>query len=183
MRIAQAVDTWRWCVNRRIDRRRRLAEQLSENYNGFDIMIIRHPELSKHQDIHQFVVSVVNEIYGRVWSRSPVEIGNQDWSEAWIVSSGIEIVGVLLTKDEWIDDLWIREDHRGQGLGTRLLQVGEAEVAGRHYEISRLRVVKTNRNAISFYTKHGWKIEREFRHETLAIEMLELSKRFAHSPI
>jgi len=144
-------------------------------------MVIRHPELGEHEGIHQFVRSVVNEIYGGLWSTSPIEVDNQDWSDAWIASSGAEIVGVLLTKDEWIDDLWVRQDHRGQGLGTKLLQYGEAEVAGRHYEVSRLRVVRANRNAISFYIKHGWNIEREFRHETLPIEMLELTKRSARS--
>jgi ribosomal protein S18 acetylase RimI-like enzyme len=145
------------------------------------IMVIRHPELSEHEGIHQFVRSVVNEIYGGLWSTSPIEVENQDWSDAWIASSGAEIVGVLLTKYEWIDDLWVRQDHRGQGLGTKLLQYGEAEVAGRHYEVSRLRVVRANRNAIAFYIKHGWNIEREFRHETLPIEMLELTKRSARS--
>jgi ribosomal protein S18 acetylase RimI-like enzyme len=146
-------------------------------------MIIRHPELSEHEHIHQFIKSVVNEIYGGLWSASPIEIENQNWSDAWVASSETEIVGVLLTKEEWIDDLWVRQDHRGRGVGTKLLQYGEAEVAGRHYEVSRLRVVKANRNAISFYIKHGWNIEKEFRHETLPIEMLELSKRSARSPI
>lgn len=144
-------------------------------------MIIRHPELIEHDDIHQFVNSVVNEIYGGVWSTSPIEVESQDWSDAWIACSGPEIVGVLLTKDEWIDDLWISKDHRSQGLGTKLLQYGEEEIAGRHYELSRLRVVKANRRAISFYVKHGWRIEKEFRHETLPIEMLELTKRSVRS--
>ena len=147
------------------------------------VMVIRHPELSEHEEIHQFVRSVVNEIYGGLWSTSPIEVENQDWSHAWIAYSGAEIVGVLLTKGEWIDDLWVRQDHRGQGLGTRLLQYGEAEVARRHYEISRLRVLKANRNAISFYIKRGWNIEKEFRHETLPIEMLELTKGSGPSSI
>jgi ribosomal protein S18 acetylase RimI-like enzyme len=145
------------------------------------MIIIRHPEFGEHEKIHQFVNSVVNEIYGDLWSASPIEIENQDWSAAWIASSGDEIVGVLLTKDEWIDDLWVRQDHRWQGLGTSLLQFGEAEVAGRRQEVSRLRVVKANQTAISFYIKHGWRIEKEFLHETLPIEMLELTKRSAPS--
>ena len=78
------------------------------------ILIIRRPELREHEDIHQLVKSVVNEIYGGLWSTSPIEIENHDWSEAWIASAGAEIVGVLPTKDEWIDDLWIRQDHRAR---------------------------------------------------------------------
>jgi GNAT superfamily N-acetyltransferase len=140
-------------------------------------MNIRRPVLSEHEAIHQFVKSVVNEIYGGLWSASPIEIENHDWSGAWIASSEAEIVGVLLTNGEWIDDLWVRQDQRDRGLGTTLLKYGEAEIARRHYEVSRLRVVKANRNATSFYIRHGWNIEREFRHETLPIDMLELAKR------
>jgi ribosomal protein S18 acetylase RimI-like enzyme len=146
-------------------------------------MIIRHPSVSEHDAVHQFVKSVVNEIYGGLWSTSLIEIEKQDWSDAWIASSGTEIVGVLLTKDDWIDDLWIRQDNRGQGLGTKLLRRGESDIAKRQYEISRLRVVKANLNAISFYIKSGWKIVKEFRHETLPIEMVELAKQTDRSPI
>jgi ribosomal protein S18 acetylase RimI-like enzyme len=144
-------------------------------------MIIRHPEVSEHEAVQQLVLSVINETYGGLWSASPIEIENQDWSAAWIACSGAEIVGVLLTKDEWIDDLWVRLDHRSKGLGTKLLQYGEAEVARRQFTFSRLRVVKANRKAISFYIKNGWKIEKEFQHETLPIEMLELTKQSAPS--
>jgi GNAT superfamily N-acetyltransferase len=142
-------------------------------------MVIRHPEPSEHEEIHRLVQSVVNEIYRGLWSTSPIEIGNEDWSDAWIASSGTEVVGVLLTRNQWIDDLWLRQDHRGLGLGSRLLQHGEAEIAARHYGVGRLRVVKANRNAISFYIRHGWNIERELRHETLPIAMLELTKPLA----
>jgi ribosomal protein S18 acetylase RimI-like enzyme len=144
-------------------------------------MIIRHPEFGEHEAIQQFVLSVINETYGGLWSASPIEIENQDWTKAWIACSGAEVVGVLLTKDEWIDDLWVRQDHRRKGLGTKLLQYGEAEVARRQYAFSRLRVVKANRKAISFYIKNGWRIEKEFQHETLPIEMLELTKQSVHS--
>ena len=41
------------------------------------IMVIRHPELSEHEGIHQFVRSVVNEIYGGLWSTSPIEVENE----------------------------------------------------------------------------------------------------------
>jgi hypothetical protein len=57
---------------------------------------------------------------------------------------GTEPVGVLLTTDEWIDDLWIVNAQRGHGLGARLLFLGEAEIAGRRLGVARLRVIKVN---------------------------------------
>ena len=75
-------------------------------------MIVRHPELIEHDDIHQFVSTVVNEIYGGAWSTCPIEVESQDWSDAWIACSGPEIVGVVLTKDEWIDDLVLTHSDR-----------------------------------------------------------------------
>lgn len=61
--------------------------------------------------------------------------------------------------------------------GTTPSSDGEEEIAGHHCEVGRLRAVTANRNAVSFYLKRGRRIEREFRHETLPIEMLELAKR------
>jgi ribosomal protein S18 acetylase RimI-like enzyme len=66
---------------------------------------------------------------------------------------------------------------RGHGIGARLLSLAEAEIAGRKLDVARLRVVKANVRAISFYLDHGWQIEREFQHEHLLVTMLLLRKR------
>jgi ribosomal protein S18 acetylase RimI-like enzyme len=139
-------------------------------------MIIRHPAPSEHPAIRALIGSVVTEVYGSFWDTSITPPGHDDWSRGWIAVDGTEPVGVLLTTDEWIDDLWIVGPQRGRGLGARLLSLGEAEIAGRSQSLARLRVVKANVRAISFYLDHGWQIEREFRHEHLPVTMLQLLK-------
>ena len=67
-------------------------------------------------------------------------------------------------------------EHRGHGVGQQLLLHGEAEIAERGYRKCRLRIVKSNVKARSFYSRLGWQVEREFRHETLPVDMLEMSK-------
>ena len=69
---------------------------------------------------------------------------------------GETIIGTVLTGAEWIEDLWVHRDFRNRGVGRELLLRGEAEIAGRGYKTLRLRVVKTNERALSFYRRCGW---------------------------
>jgi ribosomal protein S18 acetylase RimI-like enzyme len=141
------------------------------------IMIIRRPTHSEYPAINALIGEVAAELYGSLSDTSAEPVGHDDWSRGWIAVGRAEPVGVLLTTDEWIDDLWISSAQRRHGLGAQLLSLGETEIAGRSLEVARLRVVKANVRAVSFYLDHGWKIEREFPHEHLPVTMLQLEKR------
>lgn len=83
---------------------------------------------------------------------------------------------MILTHEEWISDLWVLGEYRGRGVGRKLLLQGESEIAARGHETYRLRVVKSNTRAIDFYQRMGWRVEREFPHETLPTTMFEMIK-------
>jgi ribosomal protein S18 acetylase RimI-like enzyme len=122
------------------------------------------------------VQTVVDEIYGGLWAPAPLPIDEEDWSLAWVAVVDTRIVGMVLTSGEWISDLWVLRENRGCGLGQRLLAQGEAEIAGRGRGAFRLRVVKSNANAVNFYLRHGWRVQREFPNERLPVTMLEMAK-------
>jgi ribosomal protein S18 acetylase RimI-like enzyme len=129
--------------------------------------------------VRTLVQTVVDEIYGGIWAPPPLPIDNEDWSLAWIATSeiGIQILGMVLTHEEWISDLWVLAEYRGRGVGRTLLVKGESEIAARGHKTFRLRVVKSNTTtAINFYRRQGWRVEWEFPHERLPTTMLEMIK-------
>jgi ribosomal protein S18 acetylase RimI-like enzyme len=146
---------------------------------------IRRAEPEERDRLRTFVQVIVEEVYGHLWSEPSSEDGSlvasrvesEDWSKAWVAFDGDTLVGTVLTQAQWIDDLWVSREYRGQGIGQQLLARGEAEIKARDYSTLRLRVVKTNSRAVRFYERLGWKVEKEFLHETLCgVLMLELSK-------
>lgn len=56
----------------------------------------------------------------------------------------------------WLEDLVVTAEHRGRGLGARLLAAAEAWA--RRRGLSRLQLVAEEANvpALEFYRRHGW---------------------------
>ena len=140
------------------------------------MLAIRRPELPEHSTVRALVQTVVDEIYGHLWASPPLAIDEENWGLAWIAILDENIVGMVLTHQEWISDLWVLPSARRQGIGGKLLAQGEAEIRDRGYRTFRLRVVKSNTAAIRFYQCHEWQVKREFTHENLPAIMLEMSK-------
>jgi ribosomal protein S18 acetylase RimI-like enzyme len=149
-------------------------------------MLIRRARHEEQELLRTFVQSVADDVYGYLWimpspvdSRSHVatRISNEDWTSAWVAIEDDTLIGTVLTRAEWVSDLWVLGGYRGKGVGRDLLVFGEAEIAARGYRTLRLRVVRANSRAVSFYKRLDWQVEREFPHEILiTVEMLELSK-------
>ena len=139
-------------------------------------VLIRRPKPQEHEAVRSLVQTVVDEIYGGLWAPAPLPIGEENWSLSWVAAFDAKIVGMVLTSDEWLDDLWLLRESRGCGIGRRLLAHGEAEIVARGHRTLRLRVAQVNKAAIGFYQRHGWRIVREFPHEKFPIITLEMSK-------
>jgi ribosomal protein S18 acetylase RimI-like enzyme len=139
-------------------------------------VLIRRPQPEEHYSVRALVETVVDEVYGGIWASPPLPIDEQHRHLSWIAVLDAKIVGVVLTSEEWLDDLWVLRENRRCGVGHRLLEQGEAEIIARGHPILRLRVVKSNIAAIEFYHRHGWRIAREFRHEKFPITTVEMAK-------
>ena len=141
-------------------------------------LVIRRPQASEYGSVQILIETVANETFKDLFAPNPVllEFKDKDWPLAWVAVSDQKIVGVIITNHEWVDDLWVLREERRQGVGSKLLEKGEAEIAARGYKACRLRVVRSNRVAVQFYLNQGWQIAREFAHEKYHHAMLELAK-------
>jgi GNAT superfamily N-acetyltransferase len=81
-----------------------------------------------------------------------------------IVQCGQSEVGLLAVEEEpsylWLVKLYLRQQVRGAGLGTALLQQVFREAAEVNKPV-RLRVLKANHGAQRLYLRHGFKVVGE----------------------
>ena len=122
------------------------------------------------------VQTIADESFVGLFATPRVPIGEADWFSAWVAIVSDEIVGVTMTSEEWVADLWVRRDSRRLGIGAKLLAHAEAEILARGHNMFRLRVVKSNTRAVQFYQSQGWKTYREFPHEKFGHPMYEMTK-------
>src|SRR6516164_5941717 len=130
-------------------------------------LVIRRAQPSEYESVRALIETVANETCKDLFAPNPVPLKfeDEDWPLAWVAVSDEKIVGVIITNQEWVSDLWVLREHRGQGVGSSLLSQGEAEIAARGHLTCRLRVVRSNAVAVQVYLSQGWPIAREFAHE------------------
>jgi ribosomal protein S18 acetylase RimI-like enzyme len=124
--------------------------------------------------VHELVQAIADETFASLFVTPHVPIGEANWFSAWLAVLEKEIVGVTMTRDEWVSDLWVRSESRRTGIGAMLLAHAEGEIRSRGHEIFRLRVVKSNTSAVQFYQSQGWRVHREFPHEKFGHSMFEM---------
>jgi ribosomal protein S18 acetylase RimI-like enzyme len=146
-------------------------------------ILIRRARPNENSAVHELVQTIADETFAYLFATSQVPIGEANWSSAWLAISGEEIVGVTMTRDEWVSDLWVRSDSRRTGIGTTLLAHAECEIRSRGHDTLRLRVVKSNTRAVQFYQGQGWRVHREFPHEKFGHAMFEMIKSGDQIPV
>lgn len=141
-----------------------------------DNVRIRHVTPDENQIVHSLVQTIADDTFAYLFASDHVPIGEANWSCAWLAVSENQILGVVMTRDEWVTDLWVRQLSRRRGVGAKLLAHGESEIFERGHKTFRLRVVMSNARAVGFYASRGWTVFREFPQEKYAHAMFEMTK-------
>lgn len=137
---------------------------------------IRRPRAEEFAKVRALVSEIVNETYGGIWPTAPIIVGEDDWGAGWVAASAGDLLGWMLTKGDWLDDLWISSRFRRRGVGSALLRHAEQEIAKRGVATAHLHVIASNKRAIAFYEKRGWRPLRETPHEIAPDPRLEMTK-------
>ena len=84
----------------------------------------------------------------RTWIRDEVV----PESETWVAEGGAGIVGLMVLGDGFLDQLYVRPDHRRQGIGSRFVALAKERRPGG----LELYTFQENSGARSFYEHHGF---------------------------
>jgi ribosomal protein S18 acetylase RimI-like enzyme len=151
--------------------------------NMSEEIVIRRIMPIENDSVHALVQAIADETFAYLFAPSQVPLGEANWLSAWLALAGEEILGVTMTRDEWVSDLWVRRDSRRTGVGGALLAHAEREIRSRGHDALRLRVVKSNTRAVEFYQNRGWRVQREFPHEKFGHTMFEMIKSSETLPV
>lgn len=73
-------------------------------------------------------------------------------SIGWIAADGDRVVGFALTRDGWLNHLFVDTPEQGRGIGTELLAAAVAGIGPG----MRLWAFQRNERARTFYARHGF---------------------------
>ena len=72
--------------------------------------------------------------------------------ELWIAEDDGEVAGILVLRDDWVEQLYVEPRMTGRGVGRRLLEVAKRERPGG----LRLWTFLSNSRARDFYAREGF---------------------------
>ena len=124
------------------------------------------------------MLDVVRDVYGKLIPRDTPPTSGR-WADGLVAEVAGRIVGVVVSDDDWVEDLWVAREYRNQGIGAMLLAAAERQIAERDYNDVQLRVVAENLDARRFYAAHGWAETVSYPHEKWGFAMVEMVKALA----
>ena len=122
----------------------------------------RPSELSK---ITSFYINARSRAIGSIPPIAGSDLSVSEWlerrlssgDEIWLAIIEDEIVGLLMLEPGWIDQLYVRPDLTGQGIGKQLLELAKARMPLG----LQLWTFQSNHRAQKFYERHGFiEVER-----------------------
>ena len=95
-----------------------------------------------------------------------------EWGRIWLVSMEDQIIGYVVLafgfsfeykgKDAFIDELYLKAEHRGQGIGARVISFVIDEAKNLGVKTLHLEAEKHNQSANHLYRKFGFKDNDRF---------------------
>lgn len=90
-------------------------------------------------------------------------------TKTWVYLNAHDLVGFISMIDNEIGAIFIRPDHHGQGIGTKLINY-----IAPFYDSLEVEVFKENKIGRPFYKKYGFVFLKEYLHEATNSQVLRL---------
>jgi ribosomal protein S18 acetylase RimI-like enzyme len=127
-------------------------------------ILVKYPEVIGLEMVEGYVASgAVPQYYGE--NNSLIRVAELDG----------QLVGACAVKDNTIDLMMVDVDQHRSGIGSQLLADAETRLFASHDRLT-LDSFRDNAQAVDFYKKHGWILEKHFVDPEYGIAMVRLYK-------
>ena len=106
----------------------------------------------------------VEEYVARMWSRMTLAVEDE------------RVLGVVALDGAIIDLLWVRDDLRGQGVGSALMDRAECMLAATH-KMAELECFAPNHGSIAFYEARGYTAVRTYHEAASGVDRIVMTKQ------
>lgn len=101
---------------------------------------------------------------------------DEKWRQMIVAELSDGLVGFAALEGPLIDLLWVRDERRGQGIGSALMDWIEPRIATEH-EMAELECFEPNHSAMRFYAKRGYQSTRRYLEPLAGVNKAVLRKR------
>ena len=105
----------------------------------------------------------VEEYVARMWSRMTLAVQHET------------VLGVVAVEGATIDLVWVRDDLRGQGIGSALVDRAESILAT-HHQAAELECFGPNHRSIAFYEARGYTTVRTYYEAASGVDRVVMTK-------
>ncbi len=94
---------------------------------------------------------------------------SQSWQRMTVAQRDAAVVGVLEPLSAEINGLWLLPAAQRQGIGSRLMDIGEVRIRATGHRIAWVSCAACNEGALAFYRRRGYVERRRYVHRIDAI--------------
>ena len=128
-------------------------------------LVTTYAGFMKLEKMHSWIEgSEVEDYVARMWPHMTLAI---DEDRA--------VSGVVAIDDQVIDFVWVRDDRRGEGIGSRLMDRAERVLSARYAE-AELECFTPNVASLAFYQSRGYREVRRYYERSSGVERIVLRK-------
>ena len=82
--------------------------------------------------------------------------------EFWVAETGGEVVGLVHWQNDFVHALHVRASHARRGVGARLMDLAEAQIAAAGFAAALLETDTFNQRSQAFYAARGYQEARRY---------------------
>jgi GNAT superfamily N-acetyltransferase len=128
------------------------------------------------------VVAIWREVYRADYVKllpDGVELPFEPRGQCYVAEIDKVAAAFIYVDMQWLDELWVRKQFQGSGIGTALIRHAETVMQAASFSRAYLSVLKANVRAVALYERLGWTAAKSFQDRRSGVWNVKMQKQFS----